>query len=287
MRNQKSLFAMFWIVTIMLAGCGSSSKPTSTTTTTTTTTNNINGVFADAPVVGLTYTCGTQNAVTGAGGAFTCPVGSTVTFSVGGITLCTEPAQAFMTPVSCAQTTDPSANAATPSVVAVTRFLMSISTTPASSGTLTITSSELQAAASLTLDFSTATDTQLLTAVDTVSPGAPLVDATTAENEITNTVNSAFAGNYAGTYGGGDTGTWSVTIAPDGTVSGTATNSKNQPVNVLGSFVSGTIYSGTAGSATWTGTLDTSKTPAVFSGTWNNPNANPSPVSGTFTGTKQ
>jgi hypothetical protein len=287
MRNQKSLFAIFCIVTILLAGCGSSSKPTSTTTTTTTTVNT-NGVFADAPVVGLTYTCGTQNAVTGAGGAFTCPAGSNVTFSVGGITLCTAPVQAFMTPVSCAQTKDPTANAATPTVVAVTRFLMSISTTPASSGTMTITSAELQAAANLTLDFSTATDTQLLTAVDAVSPGAALVDPTTAENEIANTVNTAFAGNYAGTYSGGDTGTWTLTIASDGSVTGTATNSKSQVVNVLGSFVSGTIYSGTAGgSATWTGTLDTSKAPAVFSGTWNNPNATPNPVSGTFTGTKQ
>ncbi len=52
MRNQKSLFAMFCIMTILLASCGSSSKPTSTTTTTTTV--NTNGVFADAPVVGLT-----------------------------------------------------------------------------------------------------------------------------------------------------------------------------------------------------------------------------------------
>ena len=285
MRNQKSLFAMFSIMAILLAGCGSSSKPTSTTTTTTTT--NTNGVFADAPVVGLTYACGTQNAVTGAGGTFTCPSGSNVTFSVGGITVCTAPVQAFMTPVSCAQTKDPTANAATPTVVAVTRFLMSISTTPASSGTLTITSAELQAAASLTLDFSTATDTQLLTAVDALVPGAALVDATTAENEITNTVNSAFAGNYAGTYNGGDTGTWTVAIASDGSVLGTVTDSKGGISNVSGSLVSGTTYSGTSGSATWTGTLDTSKAPAVFSGTWNNPNANPNPVNGTFTGTKQ
>ncbi len=281
MRNQKSLFAMFCIMTILLAGCGSSSKPTSTTPPTTT---NTNGVFADAPVVGLTYACGTQNAVTGAGGTFTCPAGSNVTFSVGGITLCTAPAQPFMTPVSCAQTTDPSANAATPSVVAVTRFLMSISTTPASSGTMTITSSELQAAASLTLDFSTATDTQLLTAVDAISPGAPLVDATTAENEIASTVDTAFAGNYAGTYSGDDSGTWSVAIASDGSVLGTYTDSKGGVGNVSGALASGTTYTGTAGSSSWTGTLDTSKTPAVFSGKWAN---SVNPATGTFTGTKQ
>jgi hypothetical protein len=274
MKNQKSLFAMCCIVTILLAGCGSSSKPTGTST---------NGVFADAPVVGLTYACGTQKAVTGTGGTFTCPGGSTVTFSVGGITLCTAPAQPFMTPVSCAQATDPSANASTASVVAATRFLMSISTTPASSGTLTISAGELQAAASLTLDFSTATDAQLLTAVDAISPGAPLIDATTAENEITNTVNAALAGNYAGTFSGTSSGTWTAVFASNGSVTGTATDSAHNAQTVSGSLVSGTQYSGTAGSASWTGTLDTSKTPAVFSGTWTNTGSE----SGTFTGTKQ
>jgi hypothetical protein len=273
-KNRKSVFVMCLVVTTLLAGCGSSSNKTTGT--------NTNGVFADAPVVGVTYACGTQKGVTGTGGTFTCPAASSVTFSVGGITLCTATAQAFMTPVSCAQATDPSASAATPSVVAVARFLMSISTTPASSGTLTITASELQSAASLTLNFSTATDAQLLTAVDAINPGAPLVDATTAQDEITGTVNAAVAGNYAGTYTGTSSGTWTVTIASNGGVSGTATDSKGGTSTVAGNLVSGTIYSGAAGSATWTGTLDTSKTPAVFSGSWDN-----SPDTGTFTGTKK
>jgi hypothetical protein len=159
--------------------------------------------------------------------------------------------------------------------------------TPASSGTMTITSAELQAAANLTLDFSTATDTQLLTAVDAISPGAPLVDATTAENEIANTVDSALAGSYAGTYSGDDSGTWTIAIAADGSVLGTYSPSKGGTGNVSGALVSATTYTGTAGPSTWTGTLDTSKTPAVFSGSWTNPNATPNPVSGTFTGTKQ
>ena len=156
--------------------------------------STINGVFADDPVVGLTYTCGTKTGVTGTGGTFTCPKGSTVTLSVGGITVCSAPVQAFMTPVSCAQVTNPSANTSTPSVVAVAQFLQSISTTPASSGTLTITSSELQTAANLTLDFSTATDSQLLTVVDDISSGASLVDATTASNELANTVYASAVG---------------------------------------------------------------------------------------------
>jgi hypothetical protein len=281
MKNRRILFAMCCCsLTILLAGCSSSSKPT---TTPPPIMNN--GVFADAPVVGLSYACGTQKGVTGTGGVFTCPAGSGVTFTVGGITLCTATAQPFMTPVSCAQATDSSASASSPSVIAETQFLMSISTTPASSGTMTITSSELQAAADLTLDFSTATDAELLTAVDAISPGAALVDAATAENEITATVNGIVAGNYSGTYSGGDSGTWTVTIASDGTVSGTVTNSKGDAGPVSGGLVSGTQFSGTANtSATWTGTLDTSKNPVVFSGTWTNPSQQ---VNGTFTGTEQ
>jgi len=49
------------------------------------------------------------------------PAGSTVTFSVGG-SLCTGASSALMTPVSCAQVTNPSATLSTPSVVAVAQF---------------------------------------------------------------------------------------------------------------------------------------------------------------------
>ena len=277
MKNRKSLFAMCCIMTTLLASCSSGTKGSTGALGTT-------GVFADAPVVGLTYACGTQTGVTGTGGTFTCPGGSTVTFSVGGITLCTEPAQPFMTPLSCAQATDPSANTSTPSVLAVAQFVLSISTTPASSGVLTITPNELQAAAGLTLNFSTATDAQLLAAVDAINPGAPLIDATTAENELISTVDTALAGNYAGTYSGGSSGTWTVTIASNGSVSGTSTDSKGNVTTVSGSLVTGITYSGSADSASWTGTVDTSKTPDVFSGTWTNPAES---ANGTFTGTKQ
>lgn len=276
MKNPKSLFAMWCIAATLLAGCGSSSTPAGMT----------NGVFADAPVAGASFACGTQTGATGPGGTLACPAKSTVTISVGGVTLCTQPVQPFMTPLSCAQASDPTANTSTASVIAMTQFLMSISTTPASSGTLTITSSELQNAKNLKLNFSTATQAELLAAVVTTTgnAGATLVTPAAAEAEITGTILGSLAGKkFAGTYSGGSSGTWSVTIASDGSVSGTA-NTNNGPVPVSGQLVSGTTYSGTSGSATWTGTLDTSKTPAVFSGTWNDAAHN---NSGTFTGTEQ
>jgi uncharacterized protein YcfJ len=265
MKNQRSLFAMCCVVATLMAGCGGSSS--------------VKGVFADANVTGLTFACGSKTGVTGTGGTFTCS-GKTVTFSVGGITVCTAPPKALMTPLSCAQAKDPTANTSTPSVIAITQFLMSVSTTPASSGGLTITSSELQAAKNLTLDFSTATQAQLLAAVVTTTgnSGATLVSPAAAQSEITGTVLGALAGNFAGTYSGGSSGSWTVTIAADGSVSGTATTN-NGTVPVSGSLVSGTQYSGTAGTASWTGNLDTSKNPVTFSGTWSDGSK-----TGTFTG---
>jgi len=280
MKIQKSLRALCCIGAMFIAGCGSSSKSTS---------GNVNGVFADAPVVGLSYSCGSTTAVTGAGGAFTCPSKSSVTFKVGGVTICTAPAQAFMTPVSCAQANgDPSADASTPSVVATAQFVISVGTptgtAPGSLSTLTITSAELQAASGVSLDFSTATQAQLLAAVNTVNPGQTLASPSTATTELTGTIATNVAGSYSGSYSGSSTGTWAITIDSSGNVTGTFTDSKNGAGTISGALQNGTTYSGTAGNASWTGTVDTSKSPTtgtgayLFSGSWTNPNG-----SGSFT----
>jgi hypothetical protein len=277
MKNQKLLFALFCIVTTFLAGCGSSTSHITTTPQ----AASVNGVFADAPVVGLSYSCGSTTDVTKAGGAFTCPAKSTVTFKVGGVTICTAPAQAFMTPVTCAQASGNStADASTPSVVATAQFIISvgtpIGTPPGTLSTLTITSAELQAASALTLDFTTVTQAQLQTAVSTVNPGQTLVNANTAQTELTGTVATNVAGRYSGSYSGGSTGTWSITIDSSGNVTGSYTDTKNGTGTVSGTLINGTTYSGTAGNATWIGTVDTSKGPTagegvyLFSGTWTN-----------------
>lgn len=274
-------------LTLAVAACGGSAS----NTTTNNTANNMNGVFADAPVVGLSYSCAGITGVTQAGGTFTCASGSTVKFTVGGVTICNAPAHAIMTPVSCAQASgNPSANASTASVVAIAQFLISIGTppgtTPGSLSTLTITSAEIQAASALTLDFSTATQGQLQTAVSTVNPGQTLVSVTTAQNELTGTINTATTGSYSGNYSGGANGTWALTIDSSGSVSGTYTDTKSGTGPISGALVFGTTFSGSAGSASWTGTVDTSKAPAVgkgpylFSGTWSNTGAG---ANGTFT----
>ena len=293
MNHLKSPFAICCLVAALVAGCGSSSYSPSSGGP-----GSINGTFADAPVVGMTYSCGGYNTVTGAGGSFSCPSGSTVTFTIGGITICKATVQAVMTPVSCAQATNASANASTPSAVAVAQFLLSINTTPAtppaSPTAITITPAEITAAASQSLDFSTATQTQLLAAVvaTTVGAGASpggftlggiLVNAADAQMELASTVVGTLTGNYVGTYTGSISGNWTATIASDGTVSGLAGDSMSSHHQISGSLTSGTTYSGFAGTATWTGSLNTSTSPVLFGGTWTDGGM----AHGTFTGTKQ
>jgi len=290
MKIQKPLLALCCLVTMFIAGCGSSSTSSGSSN------NNISGVFADAPVVGLSYSCGSTTGVTGAGGAFTCPKSSTVTFTVGGVTTCSAPAQAFMTPVTCAQANgNPSANASTPSVVAAAQFVISIGTpvgtTPGSLSTLTITSDELQAASGVSLDFSTATPDELQAAVTTINPGQTLVSAATATNELTGTIATNVAGSYSGSWSGcsGEcSGTWMVTVETGGNVSGsyTSTSGGGGTETISGNLVSGTTFSGTAGNSTWTGNVNTSQPPTtgtgpyLFSGTWTN---SKNAASGSFT----
>ncbi|MCU6432729.1 hypothetical protein LPB67_02920 [Undibacterium sp. Jales W-56] len=85
-----------------------------------------------------------------------------------------------------------------------------------------------------------------------------------------------FAGTYAGTYSGYDTGTFNVAISPTGVISGSGySNTDKLLFNVTGSVGSGgsvsMTTSGSAGSALFTGKIDSST--GVVSGTWNFVNA--------------
>lgn len=92
-----------------------------------------------------------------------------------------------------------------------------------------------------------------------------------------------FAGNYTGTFGGAEVGTFSVTIDAAGLVTGsTFSQTFNQAFPVRGVITNnGSISltaSGSAGSAQFQGTVNAAGT---LSGTWNYLQ---STVGGTFTG---
>jgi len=91
---------------------------------------------------------------------------------------------------------------------------------------------------------------------------------------------NVFAGNYSGTFAGGDSGTWTVTVGTDGSVSGSATDNVNN-FNVSGTVSESgggnlSLASGTASGATWSGGFYPNGSLNACSGTW---------TSGTETGT--
>jgi hypothetical protein len=89
----------------------------------------------------------------------------------------------------------------------------------------------------LSLNFSTATQGQLQTAVTAINPGQTLASTSTAQNQLTGTVATSVAGSYSGSYSGGATGTWMLTIDSSGNVSGSFNDSKNGTGPISGAWL--------------------------------------------------
>ena len=104
------------------------------------------GQFIDAPVVGLTYTCGSFTGTTNGLGQFYYAPGNTCTFSVGNVTVATLaqiPSDGIVTPQDAAGVSRTSFS--DPNVQVIAQFLQSVGLS--SSGTLTISSNVSQSLA--------------------------------------------------------------------------------------------------------------------------------------------
>jgi uncharacterized protein YjdB len=105
------------------------------------------GQFIDAPVVGLTYTCGSFTGTTNGLGQFYYAPGNTCTFSVGNVTVATLPqipSDGFVTPQDAAGVSRTSTS--DPNVQVIAQFLQSVGFS--SGGTLTISNNVSQSLAS-------------------------------------------------------------------------------------------------------------------------------------------
>ncbi len=249
---------------IALTGCGGGTSTASSTTVT--------GQFVDAPVAGLSYKCGTSTTkgTTDANGYYTCNTGESVAFYVGDILLgSVASAQTVVTPLDLVGIGAKPTDTAVSNIV---RFLLSISTTDGA-GNLVIDANAGTLAAGKTVDFKTIGSAALDAMITTVKPGVTPRTQTDAENHMRDSIYKLFAKSYAGTYGGGSSGTWSLSIsATNGSVTGTYADASNGAGVISGQMstdmnVSSTYgFTGTAGSETWTGTLNVNT--GVFSGTW-------------------
>jgi len=280
MRIKNAVGALVLLAVGLLAGCGGGSDTPAGG-------GNVTGQFVDAQVVGLGYKCGTSTTLSGttnATGQFTCPSGQAVAFYVGGILLGTVPSvQALVTPLDLVGV---NATPADPRVINIVRFLMSISSTPAASGTLTIDPAVVTAATGTSIDFTQVVPANLDAVIAAVKPvGAVVATDPEATAHMSSSLFGLFAGSYSGNFSGSFSGTWSITIDSNGVVSGTATDSLGGVGIVSGNMTTtmgtGSTYTftGTGGGTPWAGNLNVNT--RQFSGTWNDEAGS----SGTWTGT--
>lgn len=275
------LLATATAAALTLAGCGGGDSAATGGSGST-----VTGQFVDATVVGLGYKCGTSSTLSGntdANGQFTCKSGEAVAFYVGGILLGSVPsAQALVTPLDLVGAGATPGNTTVNNIV---RFLMSISSTPATGGTLTIDPAVVTAATGKTIDFTKVLAADLDTLINAIKPaGATVATTADATAHMSNSLNALFAGAYSGNFSGSFSGTWNITIDAKGVVSGTATDSTGGTGVVTGSMATtmgtGSTYafSGTGGGTPWVGTLNLNT--RQFSGTWDDGAG----AKGTFTG---
>jgi hypothetical protein len=237
------------------------------------------GKFVDAAVAGMAYRCGSSTVTTGlttATGEYTCTTGQPVAFYVGDILIgSVSSAMAVVTPLDLVGASASPTNAR---VMNIVRFLMSISSTNPTTGTITIDPAVATAAAGQTADFAVGS-TVLDTLISTIKPGATVYTTAQATTHVAASITGLFAGNYSGTYGGSSNGNWSIAIDANGVASGTS-DAGAITGTMATTLSTGSTYgfSGTAGSVPWTGTLNIST--KIFSGTWNDGAGG----TGTFTG---
>lgn len=281
------------IATLILAGCGGGGGAGGTAASTL-------GHFMDAAVDGITYSCTlngqTASGVTANGGAFNCTQGSTVTFSIGKITLGSASSVGVITPINLA---GPGSNSNTPAVQAIVQLLLSLDPAAAASvaasgvpASISISSAVLAAANNLAPVTISASSNQAvidswLTTIG-VATGTTYTSVTPAAASwhLSGTLNGIFQGTYSGSFAGEFPGTWSVTIDANGNVTGTASATGEvgggavvgAVTSTLGASGNGFNFTGTAGGTPWTGTVDPST--GIFSGTWDGITTN------TYTGTK-
>ncbi len=268
-------------LTLLLSACGGSSSSSGTPGTATT-----QGVFLDSAVNGMQYQTATQSGTTDSNGTFNYIAGETVTFHIGDIVIGTAMGASTLTPVSLV----PGAVDEThPTVVNITRFLLTLDDDNDPNNGVTISSTVTSAATGMSIDFHKSvadfeSATDLVTAITALTASTTLISSAAAQSHLQSTILTAYAGSYSGTYSGDDSGRWQVSVSSDGTLSGTGNDNFGGSFSIIGSFTSSgqatLTQGGTSSGATFTGTVGFD---GALTGTWSGMNN----TRGTFAGSKQ
>jgi len=179
----------------------------------------LQGAFTAGPVEGLTYTTSSGlSGTTNSSGHFSYRAGDTIVFNVGNISLPEVNGASIIYPLSFF----PGQTINDVEVLNFVRFLMSAGTV--SNGVITIGANPFGGQAGA---FPAIWPTL-------VAAGSITVTQAQAQTHLNNAMLTAYAGNYSGTWSGTNTGwgaplpisgTWQLTIAPGGAVTGSYTGS--------------------------------------------------------------
>jgi len=283
--NHFKLIFLFLALTITACGGGGGGSTTPTATVS-------EGKFIDSAVEGMTYTSGAQSGLTDATGLFSYETGKTVTFSIGDIVIGTVSGTAIVTPVQLIANATDQTNTVVTNIV---QFLMTIDDDHDPSNGIKITQAIRDAAVGLTIDFTLAdfdTNSNVSSVVDTLTTASTLgnqvlVTNAAAQTHLGDSLFSLLTGTYAGTFAGSDTGTWTITIATNGTISGTGSSATGASLVFSGSIVtSGSITASSSGGSssgsTWSGTINIAT--GGVSGNWS---LSGTGLTGTYTGSKK
>ena len=272
-----------FILTLAVAGIaacgggGGGGAPTGSSTKT--------GYFIDSAVEGLEYSSENSSGVTGADGSFKYEDGKPVTFKIGGITLgSVMVSNGRIFPVDLISGATDESN---PKVTLIAQVLQSLDSDRNPANGITI-NDNTRRLITQSVNLAT-TDPTIVTPIfaqllSTASQGAlSMVSDTDAKTHLRSNLIKEYAGTWAGTYKGGDSGPCQINITTTGQLSGTCTSAAVGLFNVTGTVSSSgqfTQGSGTTG-AVFSGTLSRNGT---VSGTWTNSQYS---ISGTWSMAKQ
>ncbi len=246
------------------------------------------GVFLDAAVSGAGFeTTSGLSGTTNPAGEFQYLPGEMVVFSVGTIELPPVPGDDFVTPLQMGTTGEIN----DPRVINILRLLQSIDSDGIPDNEITIPPEADFPVSGNAIDFGAnqAEFEAALAALLATLPGNPTpVSPGDALAHFEGSLLYQMAGNYNGTFTGGNNGTWSITIDESGNITGSSSVNRVGQTPSTTEVLSGSVQSdGTLVMSVIEGTRSFSGTVTLsgdISGTW----TNTLPAeSGTFTGERQ
>jgi hypothetical protein len=250
------------------------------------------GVFVDSEVGGVRFVTATREGTTDSTGSFTYASGETVSFYVGDILIGQATGSPLITPVQLVSGAD---DATDPTVTNIARFLQTLDEDGNPDNGITITDSVIALTAGQSVNFNESTtdftnngavQTLVATLTAATSAGArSLVSVADAQSHLNSSIFNAFSGAWSGTYTSSyDSGTWSVIISTNGSISGSGVDGDGDVFTISGSVnTSGNASltaGGTSSGARFSGTADYSN--GTISGTW----VNTGITDGTWSGSK-